>query len=160
MINYFRSDGWVKSAQGPAVPGAQIYFCFQPANIAGLPPSPLANVFSDPNGLVPLTQPIITDGFGHYDFYVQAGVYTLVVGLGGIIQNVYPDQSIGGASASSGGGGTALVLQTNGVNNVNQLNLNLVGQGSVTATDQGNGTVTITGAVFQTNGISNTTQNL
>lgn len=160
MANYFRSDGWVKSALGPAVPGSQIYVCLQPANIATLPPSPLANIFSDPNGLVPLPQPVITDGFGHYDFYMQAGVYTLVVGLGGIIQQVYPDQSSGGASPSRGGGsGTALVLQTNGTNNANQLLLNLIGAGSIVVTDEGNGTIAIAGAVFQTNGAPNTVQN-
>lgn len=124
--NYFRMDGWVKSAQGPAVPGAQIYVCTQPANAVGLPPTPLANIFSDVNGLVPITQPIITDGFGHYDFYATAAVYTIVVGLGGVIQQVYPDQSIGGASGTTGGGGgTALVLATKGVVNPNQLALNI-----------------------------------
>lgn len=141
-MNYFRMDGWVKSAVGPAVAGAQIYVCLQPANVAGLPPTPLANIFSDPQGLVPRTQPMLTDGYGHYDFYAQAGVYTVVVGLGGVIQQVYPDQSIGGGSS----GGTALALSVNGTPNANQFALNLAGQGSVTVADVGNGTVTITGA--------------
>lgn len=159
MVNYFRMDGWVKSAVGPAVPGAQVYVCLQPANLAGLPPTPLANIFSDPNGLVPITQPILTDGFGHYDFYAQAGVYTVAIGLGGVLQQYYPDQSLGGASGSSGGG-TGLQLQVNGQPNVNQLLLNLAGQNSVSAVDQGNGTVNITGAVFQTNSVANTLQSL
>lgn len=161
LTNVFRTDGWVKSAQGPAVPGAQVYVCLQPANIASLPPTPLANIFSDVNGLVPLSQPIITDGFGHYDFYAAANVYTVIVGLGGLIQQVYPDQSVGGASGTSGGGGgTALNLQVNGTSNVNQLLLNLVGKNGVAVADAGNGTINITGSVFQTNSIPNTLQSV
>jgi hypothetical protein len=155
----FRTDGWVKSTLGAAVPGAQVYVCTQPANVSSFPPTPLANVFSDVNGLVPVTQPIITDGFGHYDFYAPAGVYTIVIGLGGAIQQVYPDQSVGGASGTTGGGGgTALVLQVNGTPAVNQLLLNLAGQNSVSIADAGNGTINIAGASLQTNSVANALQ--
>src|SRR6266705_5400428 len=93
---FFRKDGWVKTVIGPAVAGAQVYVCApQPANVSALPPSPLANIFSDVNGLVPITQPIITDGFGHYDYYAEAGLYTEVIGAAGIVQQVYPDQNLG-----------------------------------------------------------------
>jgi hypothetical protein len=102
MPTYFRSDGWVKAVTGQAIPGAQVYVALQPANVAFAPPSPLASIFSDPAGLVPIAQPIITDGFGHYDFYVLPGTYTAVVALNSVIQQVYPDQSIGVA----GGGGS------------------------------------------------------
>ena len=139
MANFFRTDGWVKSAQGPAVAGAQIYVCSQPANVASLPPSPLVNLYSDPNGLVPITQPIITDGFGHYYFYAQPSVVTLVVGLGGIVQQVYPDQSIGGASS----GGTALTLETDGAANANQLVLNLKSGTGISLVSDANGGVTV-----------------
>lgn len=142
MTNYFRMDGWVKAATGAAIPGAQIYVCTQPANAVVLPPSPLANIFSDVNGLVPITQPILTDGFGHYDFYAQAGAYTIVVGYAGIVQQVYPDQSVGGFSGSSGGGG-ALTLQVNGVNLSSQATQNLVSGTGIGLTDQGGGTVLI-----------------
>ena len=161
MTNYFRMDGWVKAATGAAIPGAQIYVCTQPANAVALPPSPLANIFSDVNGLVPITQPILTDGFGHYDFYAQAAAYTIVVGFAGQVQQVYPDQSLGAASGSSGGGGgTALALQVNGTPNGNQLLLNLAGAQSTTVADNGVGTVTITGATFKTNGATNTLQSV
>ena len=159
LTNVFRTDGWVKTVQGYAVPGAQVWVCLQPANVASLPPSPLANIFSDVNGLVPITQPIITDGFGHYDFYALAGVYTLIISIGGVISQVYPDQSVGGASGT-GTGGTALTLQVNGTPNVNQFLLNLAGANSVSVTDSGNGTVSITGAVFQTSGVPNTLQSV
>ena len=36
-----------------------------------------------------------SDGFGHGDWYAVAGVYCVVVANGGIIQQVYPDQSVG-----------------------------------------------------------------
>ena len=140
--NYFRYDSWTKTAQGPAVPGAQIYVCTQPANVNSAPPSPLASIYSDPNGLVPVTQPLIADGFGHVDFYALAGLYTIVVAIGGIIQQVYPDQSLGGV----GTGGAGLILQVNGTPNAVQSELNLTGSGTVTVTDNGNGTVSIAGA--------------
>lgn len=113
MAALFRSDGWVKSAVGPAVPGALVYVCLQPANVVppvpvkngpvvgAFVPSPLAPIFADPNGLVPIAQPILTDGFGHYDFYVVPGVYTVVVVNAGTIAQVYPDQSFGGVGTGS-----------------------------------------------------------
>lgn len=101
MSTVFRSDGWVKSALGQAVAGALIYVCTQPANTSVLPPSPLASIFSDPGGLVPIVQPISADGLGHYDFYVAPGTYTVIVANFGEIQEVYPDQSTFGFGPGS-----------------------------------------------------------
>lgn len=133
MATYFRADGWVKTALGAAVPGAQVYVCNQPANTNSAPPSPLATIFSDVNGLVPITQPIITDGFGHYDFYTSPGTYTVVIAFGGTIQQVYPDQNIGLAEPSSGsitssGGSIVVTTNTNGSTN---LDVASAGGGSV-----------------------------
>lgn len=135
MATYIRSDGWVKTAQGPAVPGAQIYVCTQPANLV-LPPTPLANIYADALGTIPITQPILTDGFGHYDFYVAPGTYTLLVGLGGILQQVYIDQNVGGTASLT-------LLQTNGVNNTSQTILNLIAGTNVSLVADGAGGVTI-----------------
>ena len=147
MANFFRSDGWVKTTLGPAVAGAQIYICLQPSNSAFLPPSPLALIYSDA-GLTPITQPIISDGFGHYDFYALPGLYTVIVAYGGKVQQVYPDQSIGGAGT---GGSSPILLETNNTPNFNQNVLNLIqGSGITIATDNlGNSTFTNigTGAV-------------
>ena len=160
MATYFRSDGWVKSAVGPAVAGAQIYVCTQPANIENLPPSPLAPVFSDSNGLVPITQPILTDGFGHYDFYVLPGFYTIVVGLGGRIQRTYPDQTIGISGSTS----SSLELEVNGVPNIDQNLLNLKNSATVTVVDNGDGSVSLSnaaaGLVVKTNGVNNGSQSI
>ena len=161
LTNQFRYDTWVKTAQGPAIPGAQVWVCFQPTNVASLPPTPLANIFSDVNGLVPIQQPAISDGFGHVDFYAPAGVYTVIIALAGVVQTILTDQSIGGASGTQGGG-TALVLQVNGAPASSQLLQNLTGLGSVSVTDQGAGTISIsvTPTVLKTNGIPNVNQNL
>jgi hypothetical protein len=49
-------------------------------------------------GFVPITQPIYTDGFGHYDAYAASGIpYTIVVVNNGTVQAVYPDQVPEGA---------------------------------------------------------------
>ena len=99
MATFFRMDGWVKSVQGYAVPGAQVFVLNQPANtpntLKAALPSPLVSIFSDNAGLVPLSQPVITDGFGHYNFYALPGLYTVAVYLGGSLQQVYQDQLLG-----------------------------------------------------------------
>ena len=108
--SFFRADGWVKSVLGQALAGVAVFVLNQPANTVSpvnpktqnpLPfvPNPQQQVFADPLGQVPLTQPIYTDGFGHYDFYVAPGTYTVALYN---TQNsytvpfaVYPDQSFG-----------------------------------------------------------------
>jgi hypothetical protein len=156
---FYRYDTWVRSTTGPSVPGAQIYVCTQPANTVTAPPSPLAAIYSDSGGLVPITQPIITDGFGHADFYTLPGLYTVIIAIGGIIQDVLPDQSIGGVGTQGGGGGGTsggLLLEVNGVPLSSQLQQDLVSGTGIGLTDLGNGEVQITntspGVVFETSG--------
>src|SRR5258708_26465112 len=108
MANYFRYDSWTKSSMGPAVPGAQVFVLSQPANLppmltTSIPPSPQLTVYADVNGLVPLQQPIITDGLGHVSFYLlNEQAFTLAVYLGGRLQNFYPDQFPMGANGAPG----------------------------------------------------------
>ena len=129
-----------------------MYVCTQPANAGSAPPSPLANIYSDPLGANIITQPIYTDGFGHYDFYTVAGLYTVVVANGGLIQQVYPDQSVGGIG--TGGTGSTLTLENNGVANGNQKLLNLVAGQNISIVDDGEGDITIgaSGASFDGEG--------
>ena len=102
MPNLYRIDGWVKLVSGQAVAGAQVYVCApQPADTSFIPPEPLASAWSDPQGVSPITFPIFTDGFGHYDAYLLPGVYTLVIVNNGAVQAVYADQSVG--NIGSGG---------------------------------------------------------
>jgi hypothetical protein len=145
MSTIFKFEGWVRSSIGPSVPGAQVFICFQPANAPTsltrqMPtPSPLVNVFSDVNGLVPITQPIITDGFGFYAAYVAAGSYTILVYLNGILQKLYPDEVPMGSTVFP-----PLVLQTNGLPNTQQNLLNLFSSdGTVTLTPDLNGNVNL-----------------
>lgn len=111
---FWREDGFVKGTLGPAVPGAQVFVVQQPANVpssltaANPTPTPLQPVFSDPNGLVPVTQPMLTDGFGHYDFYVTPGTYTVAIYLNGVLSQFYPDQSFGLATSPTAGTGITI----------------------------------------------------
>jgi hypothetical protein len=92
-----RYDLTVQDGQGRALSGAEIFFCSQPADTAVFPPTPLASIFSDTEG-APLTQPVITDGFGHADAYLTLGtLYTVVVNHPLFFQPlVYTDQQAGG----------------------------------------------------------------
>lgn len=99
-----RDDRWVADAQGRALAGAQVYWCTQPATTTTNPPSPLATAYLDINGSVPLTQPAISDGFGHAYAYLDDSVlYTVVIWhpLFGTNPVVLPDQSIGGGGGSN-----------------------------------------------------------
>ncbi len=98
-MTFYRTDGWVKSVLGQALAGVLVYVCTQPANSNTIPPSPLASIFADNKGLVPITQPLPTDGFGHYNFYAASGQpYTIIEVNGGNVQSVYPDQAPMGAT--------------------------------------------------------------
>lgn len=99
-------EWWVKSNCGPAFPGAQIFVVSNnypnvPATLKNGPPSPLIPLFADSVGSA-LTQPLLTDGFGYAKGYAVAGVYTVLVYFGGLLQQIYPDQSVGGVYAGRG----------------------------------------------------------
>lgn len=100
-----RRDDWLTDAQGRALAGAQVYYCYpQPANASTVPPSPLATIYSNLTG-TPLSQPVITDGFGHAVAYADSSrLYTIeyIHPLFGPNPVVLIDQSFGG-----GGGGGA-----------------------------------------------------
>lgn len=117
-----RDDRWVTDAQGRALAGAQVYWCTQPANTANNPPSPLATIYTDLTGDTPITQPVLTDGFGHAWAYMDPTVlYTIVVyhPLFGPNPIVLPDQVIGGGSSFTGAAFSGTPTGTiNGTNTV------------------------------------------
>jgi hypothetical protein len=76
---FYRSDRWVTDALGNAIAGASVAFCSQPANTSTQPPTPLIQLFADPAGDTPITNPLTTDGFGHAFAYMAQGTYTVVV---------------------------------------------------------------------------------
>jgi hypothetical protein len=160
-MSFFRRDEFVRSVQGQSVPGAQVFVCTQPANVASYPPTPLATIYSDAAGTVPITQPMITDGFGHCDFYVGVGTYTIVVANNSVIQQIYTDQLIGQTGAGS------ISLQSNSIANTDQAVLNLKNGSFITITPDGAGGVVVdttspigTVLTLQTNGSTNTDQAL
>jgi hypothetical protein len=150
-----RIDGSVFDNVPRPVPGASIAVLTQPANTSTQPGSPLASIFADVNGSVPLANPFNVDGSGNYFFYVAAGTYTIQI-YGGTLasQVVLADQSAGTPAAG-------VLLKTNGTNNSSQTTLNLAQGAGVTLTEAA-GTVTVTAAaaaiVFQTNGTNNGSQ--
>lgn len=102
-----RDDRFVTDAQGRALAGVVVYYCTQPATTSVIPPSPLATLYSDLGG-DPLTNPVITDGFGHSVAYMDDTVlYTIVFvhPLFGPNPVILIDQAIAG---SGGGGGTTV----------------------------------------------------
>lgn len=104
-----RDDRFVADALGRALAGAQVYWCVpQPAATATNPPSPLATIYTDTTGSTPVTQPVLTDGFGHAWAYLDdSTLFTVVIWhpLFGDNPIVLPDQSLG-----SGGGGDLSVF--------------------------------------------------
>lgn len=93
-MSLYRRDDFVTTTQGQAVAGAEVWYCSQPATVNPLPPSPLANIYSDSSG-TPATNPQITDGNGHVAVYLESGLYTVVI-FGELIGTlVYEDQAVG-----------------------------------------------------------------
>lgn len=110
----FRYQGSIDSAQGPALDGVIVYVCTQPANTGTIPPSPLATIYFDEAGTLPVDQvnaPVETDGLGNFFWYALTGTYTVV--YYDPIQRipvplVFPDQQV----VSPGGGSVTSVALT------------------------------------------------
>lgn len=109
MSTFFRLQGSINSAQGPALDGVIVYVCTQPANLSTIPPSPLASIFLDNAGANPVNQttaPVQTDGLGNWFCYAATGVYTVIFfdPLNRIPTTVFIDQQVvspGGGSVTS-----------------------------------------------------------
>jgi hypothetical protein len=84
-LGIFRVDHWLFQANGPVITQAEVWVCSQPAAVSGGyqvttqqgvtvvtgdVPSPLVQLYGDPNGLSHLSQPLIPDAFGHISFYI------------------------------------------------------------------------------------------
>ena len=151
---FYRYDGWVllNAPTYQSLGGVNVFVCSQPSNIDQAnpiatpnPPSPPATIYSDSAGDI-LANPVVTDGFGHFYFYVAAGTYDLFVSdpYGRLASpQAYLDQSIGVAS----GGGT-LNLETNGTPNTNQNILNIVQGTGISAVADDSGDVTLANTGF------------
>jgi hypothetical protein len=107
MATFFRRDDWVQSSMGQAISGANVYVTSQPTipatfNDDGyfVPPSPLVQLYADPAGRTPITQPVQTDGFGHAFYYAASGTYTVTYYSPQICITTLPDQVISGLVGS------------------------------------------------------------
>lgn len=100
MATFLRRDDWITDAMGNAQSGAQVYVCSQPATTTSIPPSPLVQLYSDPLGANPISQPVIADGYGHAFYYVAPGTYTIVYYSPQIQEVILADQTIGTGNVS------------------------------------------------------------
>jgi len=102
MATYYRYDGFLKTVNGQAIAGAQVYVCNDINVNLTNPPTPLATVYADNAGANVIVQPggsLTTDGFGHFFFYALEGVYALVTVNAGVVRLYLPDQTIGPVGA-------------------------------------------------------------
>jgi len=96
MPLYFRKDATVQNALGQALAGAHVFVCLQPAVINPTQPTPLAVLFSDPDGIMgPLDNPVRADGTGNVFYYAAPDFYTEIYTYQGRIQKVLVDQAVG-----------------------------------------------------------------
>lgn len=156
--SYFRYDAWMSNPVGPVITGAQVFVCNQPMQAAPLTlalgiPSPLATTYSDPDGNLVLTQPAITDGFGHTDFYVAAGIYTVLLYWNGALHLILPDQVIGASGVGS------IAFATEGFLNTSQSVENLIAGLNITVTADSFGGTTIASTLpLLTDSVANSDQ--
>lgn len=119
IAQYARGDFSLQNAQGQAIAGAQVYILSQPANITNL--TPQATIYGNSSGSGTavcgstaglLTQPLITDGFGHACAYIASGTYTVCYVSQYTGKQCYQDQTISLPGGGSGGGSPSPPLGT------------------------------------------------
>lgn len=93
MATYVRRDDFVQNALGYAVPNVAVTYYNEP----GLT---LATVYETATGTV-APNPQYTDGLGHAEAYMAAGVYTITYSGPQIQTLTLPDQSVGGSSGGN-----------------------------------------------------------
>lgn len=99
-----------------------------------------ASLFTNETGTVPLANPFTATSTGVAAWYAVAGHYDVQYSGAGITTPfTVSDINLGG----TGGGGTPLTLQTNGIANAVQSLQNLQQGANVTITDNGAGTITV-----------------
>ena len=116
MPTTYRIQGTINSAQGPALTGVEVYICNQPLTSGAgvVPPAPLANLYTDSTGTIPLTNPVVTDGLGNWYAYLATGTYTIVWNdlLNRIPVTTFADQNV---TSPGGGSVTSVALTMDGV---------------------------------------------
>ena len=108
QTTYGRMDFSLQNAQGQAISGAQVRVYTQSA-CGGNRGAP-AQLYSDALGATPISQPVITDGFGHGFAYVAIGCVTVTYQSNSTGLLTYPDQN-----AQNGGTNANISNQASGV---------------------------------------------
>jgi hypothetical protein len=126
-------------AQGASVWGQALTPTGKPAAFAtlricpitggGIPCSPLSSVFSDLALTQPVGNPYTSDQNGNFSVFVNPGAY--------IVQLQVAPATTYSYLVTTGGSGSSVTLQTNGVNNASQSVLNLVAGTGVTLSNSG-----------------------
>jgi hypothetical protein len=126
-----------------AIANATIRIC--QAGSTGIPCTPAAAIYQNSALTIVQANPFNADANGNYHVYAAPGVYDIQVSAPGITtytqQNV-PFPCIPGV-AGCGGGGSSILLETNGIANISQSLLNLVSGTNVTITNTSGGNVQI-----------------
>ena len=84
MSTFYRRDDWVTDALGNALSGSSVYVTSQPSaggvivNGVFVPPTPQVQLYADSAGVTPITQPVMTDGYGHAAYYTAQGTYQVL----------------------------------------------------------------------------------
>lgn len=107
-----------RSVSGPAIPGAQIYVC---TSTAPLTPAPCqsnggteASIYSDIGLSVPITQPVVADGYGNFQYYASAGSYVESITGPGVVSISYPVMLAGVGTGCAAAGTNGSLLYNNG----------------------------------------------
>jgi hypothetical protein len=130
QTTYGRLDFSLQNAQGQAISGAQINVYTQ--STCGAPAGALATLYSTALGPaatapanIPLTQPLITDGFGHAFAYTAQGCVTITYNSPYTGLLTYADQNvIAGTSISGCGTSTPCTIPQGGTGATSQLGAN------------------------------------
>ena len=98
---YGRMDFSLQNAQGQAISGAQVNVYTQSA--CGAAAGVLATLYPTASGGTPLTQPLLTDGFGHAFAYAAPACYTVNYFSNYTGKQIFPDQAPIGITAGCTG---------------------------------------------------------
>jgi hypothetical protein len=141
----------VQGDTGQAIAGANIWVCtgmVQPAYSSTPACAPAAAIYSDPMLMNPVTQPLVSDGLGNYNYFGVAGTYTEVITgpmITGYTSTIVLPCAPSSPTAGCGGsaGNPASPSGSIQFNNIGAFSASILSQdsGATTITDVGNMTV-------------------
>jgi len=141
----------VQGDTGQAIAGANIWVCIgmvQPAYSSTPACAPAASIYSDPMLMNPVTQPLVSDGLGNYNYFGVAGTYTEVITgpmITGYTSTIVLPCAPSSPTAGCGGSAGNPPSPSGSIqfNNIGAFSASILSQdsGATTITDAGNMTV-------------------